>query len=119
MNDTSLDKFHQMPMLTEEVGELDLDGYRITVIDKPNGDGKTFRFDIRITKLVPAQRRSLTSEEISRGLKDVVENVVPKMFEYDQANGWLRGNAPARFADEPKKKPAPKRKAARPKGKAK
>lgn len=51
MNDTSLDKFHRMPMLTEEVGELDLDGYRITVIDKLNDDERTFHYDIRITKL--------------------------------------------------------------------
>ena len=111
MNEATLDRWITMRMLTEEVGELDLDGFRITVIDKANPDGKTFRFDIRITRLSVSAAEQRAHHEALHGMA----------FEYDPSKGWMRGNATAKeFADAINGyEAAPKRKAAKPKGKAK
>ena len=54
-----------MRMLTEEVGEVDLDGYRITVMDraveKLHFEDPEFEYVIRITKLRDVPKRDRKS----------------------------------------------------------
>lgn len=55
MNEATLDRWMTMRMLTPEVGELDVDGFRISVVERPvakfDENDPDFAWDIRITKL--------------------------------------------------------------------
>lgn len=118
MNDATLDRWMTMRMLTPEVGELDVDGYRISVVERPverlHFEDPEFEYTVRITKLrdVAPLRRSVSSDDMADALRATIPAVEemfkhpPYPFMYDTTKA-------------PKKKPAPKRKAARPKGKAK
>lgn len=102
MNEATLDRWITMRMLTEEVGEVDLDGYRITVVEraveKLHFEDPEFEYTIRITKL----------------------NVRGTAYEDQKAalRRWIEADAAA-YVDAFKTAIAPKRKAAKPKGKAK
>lgn len=86
MNEATLDRWITMRMLTEEVGEVDLDGFRITVMERPveklHFEDPEFEYTIRITKLRDVPKRSaagLSSEEMAEALNKCIP-VVDEMF---------------------------------------
>lgn len=87
MNEATLDQWITMRMLTPEVGEADLDGFRITVVERPiakfDESDPDFEYTIRITKLRDvAPRRSaagLSSAELADALRECIP-VVDEMF---------------------------------------
>jgi len=71
MNEATLDRWMTMRMLTPEVGELDVDGYRISVVERPMEKllevDPDFQYTIRITKLAEKPKdtwRPRTVEEL-------------------------------------------------------
>lgn len=109
MNDATLDRWMTMRMLTPEVGELDVDGYRISVVERPVAKfdemDPDFEYVLRITKL----RVKDTSHDDHR----------------DSLSQWIAADAAAMKAgaprvayhgsekvraDENRRKPAPKTK---------
>ena len=125
MNEATLDRWITMRMLTEEVGEADLDGYRITVmeraVEKLHFEDPEFEYVIRITKLRDVaplltafgheMKRRAAAEEMAEALGKCIP-VVDEMCKHPPFPFMYDTIAPT-------KKVAPKRKAVKPKGKAK
>ncbi len=73
MNEATLDRWMTMRMLTPEVGELDLDGYRISLIQRPverlHFEDPEFEYTVRITKLRDVAPLRRSSEELADALR--------------------------------------------------
>lgn len=85
MQEATLDRWMTMRMLTPEVGELDVDGYRISVVERPVAKydemDPDFEYTVRITKLrdVAPLRRPVSSDDMADALRATIP-VVEEMF---------------------------------------
>lgn len=85
MNDATLDRWMTMRMLTPEVGELDVDGFRILVVERPMEKllevDPDFQYTVRITKLAEKPKdtwRPRTVEELKVAFAAVNGQPAPK-----------------------------------------